>query len=160
METETEPCAICGDEMCQENHTNLNNCITLRCKHSYHYTCLMNGFKYKITPSPNLNIKHKLRPQDRKCPYCQQRFPLIPYKPVYIEFIEGVHVGPGPAAVTTTTTTTTTTTVAALTSAPGFLSNSQSIVPKCTGICKTGLPCNFKGKFNGYCGHHKPNINV
>jgi len=158
METETEPCAICGDEMCQENHTNLNNCITLRCKHSYHYTCLMNGFKYKITPSPNLNIKHKLRPQDRKCPYCQQRFPLIPYKPIYKEFIEGVHVGPGPAAVGPGPTATTGFSPAPL--APGFLSNTQSIVPKCTGICKTGLPCNFKGKFNGYCGHHKPNINI
>jgi len=112
----------------------------------------MNGFKYKITPTPNPNIKNKLRPQDRKCPYCQQRFPLIPYKPAYIEFIEGVHIGLGPVSQAACFNP------APL--APGFLSNSQSIVPKCTGICKTGLPCNFKGKFNGYCGHHKPNINI
>ena len=151
METETEPCAICGDVMCLENHTNLDICITLRCKHSYHYTCLMNGFKYKISPTPNPNIKNKLRPLDRKCPYCQQRFPLIPYKPAYIEFIEGVHIGPTlvPGIAPGFTLV-----------GSGFLSNSQSIVPKCTGICKTGLPCNFKGKFNGYCGHHKPNINI
>ena len=153
METEPENCAICGDEMCLG--TTSNSKFTLRCKHSYHYSCLMNGFKYKISPSLNPNIKNKLRPLDRKCPYCQQRFPLIPYKPVYKEFIDGVHIGPGPVSQATGFNP-----AAGFSPAPGFLSNTQPIVPKCPGICKTGLPCNFNGKFNGYCGHHKPNINI
>ena len=154
METETEPCAICGDEMCLE--TTSNSKITLRCKHSYHYLCLIETLKYKMQIS-----KGKLRPLDRCCPYCRQRIPLIHYKSTYNEFIEGVHIGPGPVTAFSPGPAIGSAPAGfssqASLLAPGFLSNGQPSAPKCSGICKTGLPCNFKGKFNGFCGHHKPN---
>lgn len=119
---EEDNCTICGDDF-------NNNKFTLKCKHYFHYNCLIDSLKVKL-------INNKIRPSSRCCPYCRQRIPLIPYKTSMGNHIPGIHnvlkisgagAGPGPVPGPNT----------------------------CHGICKNGQACKFKGKYNGYCGHHK-----
>jgi hypothetical protein len=55
---EEDPCGICG-----EDYTNMIKC-TLKCKHYFHYDCLIGTFKYS---GKYLN----------SCPYCRQKCGLL-----------------------------------------------------------------------------------
>ena len=123
MSEEEQNCNICGDDV------NINHKIILRCKHSYHYTCLVDALKSKLT------INGKMKIGDRCCPYCRCRVPLLPYHEQCGNHIPGVHRAL-PVIIPT-------------------ISPNQVSINVCSGVCKNGQPCKFKAKYNGYCGHHK-----
>jgi len=119
--TEEENCTICGDDV------NLHRKIILGCKHSFHYSCLIEALKSK------LNLKGIMKPGERCCPYCRRRLPLIPYHEQCGAHIPGIHKS--------------------YPLVPGVVSDNPT--PICSGVCKNGQQCKFKSKYNGYCGHHK-----
>ena len=118
---EENMCTICGDIM----HS--DNIHKLRCKHTFHYCCLIDSLKSKI------NHNGKIKIQERTCPYCRHKILPLPYKEICGEHIPNIHKS------------------IALFKDP--LSNNV----KCSGICRNGQQCNFKAKYNGYCGHHRIN---
>ena len=125
MNEEEINCTICGDEL------NTGHKIVLRCKHEYHYCCLIDALKSK------LNYNGKMKLGERCCPYCRYRFPLLPYYENCGNHIPGIHRSL-PIKL------------------PDFVPGVVSVpTPVCSGICKNGQHCKFKAKYNGYCGHHK-----
>ena len=80
-------------------------------------------------------VSKRLRVNQRCCPYCRTRIPLLPYRVAYGDHLPSIH----------TTSTIQATTQTGVT------------IGICTATCKSGHPCKFKGKFNGMCGHHKDN---
>lgn len=76
-------CAICYEKM-NENQ------ITLKCKHTFHYDCILNSYKHCIK---NLHISLIKKP--RLCPYCRNNggyLPLrentYPFKGIHLEYYE------------------------------------------------------------------------
>jgi hypothetical protein len=111
---EENECTICGEAF-------NNDKFILKCKHFYHYQCLIDSLKSK-------KATKVIKPSERCCPLCRCRIPLIPYKESYGQHIPYIHT-------------------------PSH--NSSQSANICLGVCKNGQQCKFKGKYNGYCGHHK-----
>ena len=72
-------CNICGDEITETTKH------ILKCKHIYHYTCLIEDYKAK------LNQFGKIKVTDRVCPYCRKKILPLPYKPEFGGHLPTIH---------------------------------------------------------------------
>jgi len=84
---DTAECADSGEcAICYENLDETK--ITLKCKHIFHYDCILNAYKHSIIKPATIN-------KFRKCPYCRTNggyLPLkentYPFKGIHLEYYE------------------------------------------------------------------------
>jgi len=126
--THTDTCNICSLELLS------NDKIKLKCKHEYHYDCILNWY-IKTVSSNNSNPSSS---KIRECPYCRQVGGYLPMK-LNTNYIKHIH-------------------------APKYskfnkedLNKMLKPKVKCKGITKTGNVCKLYAKEDGeYCHiHHK-----
>jgi hypothetical protein len=166
---EEDNCTICGEELNDNN----NNKITLRCKHEYHYCCLVEALKSK------LNYNGKMKIGERCCPYCSRRILPIKYRTEHGPLIVGIHRPPTdltqkPPKHTYYTVPYNNKKIKIYTCACCINKNNPLLPPPppttppppnnltqhpiCSGICKNGQHCKFKAKYAEFCGHHKQTV--
>lgn len=140
IEIEYNDCDICGAE--------LNNSVTLKCKHKFCYECVLEWYI-------ECQTRHKTGSQAqyicRSCPYCKSDGGYLPRISKTGPYIKGIHMPSHKSRIKKTgkkikMTKTITASEAGIELVPGY----------CQGIAKsTGKQCKMHGKYNGYCRWHK-----
>ena len=134
IKEEYNDCEICGME--------LDNSVTLRCKHQFHYDCVFDWYVECQGKSASGSQSHYAR---RSCPYCRKDGGYLALPNKESGYIKGIHKPshkPRDKKVIKTKPTT------KITVGTG----------QCLGIAKsTKAKCKLAGKqqYSGYCSWHK-----